>query len=56
MGLDKESISGNESSASNKPRRRKKRHNKEVGCFGSASWFRLLTCCNRLPCVLLSYL
>lgn len=29
MGLDKGSISGNESSASSKPRRRKKRHNKE---------------------------
>lgn len=29
MGLDKESISGNESSASNKPRRRKKGHGKE---------------------------
>ncbi|XP_069694895.1 survival motor neuron protein 1 [Periplaneta americana] len=29
MGLTKESVSGNESSASNKPRRRKKRHNKE---------------------------
>ncbi|KDR07072.1 survival motor neuron protein [Zootermopsis nevadensis] len=29
MGLDKESISGNESNASNRPRRRKKKHNKE---------------------------
>jgi hypothetical protein len=35
MGLTKESISGNESSASNKPRRRKKRNSKEVSFFGS---------------------
>lgn len=35
MGLDKESISGNDSSASNRPSRRKKKHNKEVNYFGS---------------------
>jgi hypothetical protein len=36
MGLNKEGISENESSASNKqPRRRKKKRNKEVNCFGS---------------------
>jgi survival motor neuron protein len=37
MGLEKESISGNESNTSIKPRRRKKKHSKEVGCFRSVS-------------------